>query len=74
MTDQTKLNTTAPMAATLSPRERVAAMIDDLAACGTKGEDILKRIEGQTVGFSSRQLKLAFFWAKFTDSEMGEGA
>lgn len=67
-------NMTPPVAATLSPRERVAAMIDDLAALGTKGEDILKRIECQIVGFSHKQRKLAFFWEKFTDSEMGEGA
>ena len=64
----------ARTAATPTPRQRVAAMIDDLVAKGREGEHILQQIERQTVGFSSKQQRLGFFWSKFTEDEMNEAA
>ena len=61
-------------AATSTPRQRVAAMIVDLAAKGLEGEHILQQIERQVVGYSSKQQRLGFFWSKFTDDEMSEAA
>lgn len=65
-------NTTTTETATLTPRQRVAAMIDDLAASGCQGEHILQHIERQIAGFSTESRKLAFFWSKFTEAEMSE--
>ena len=59
--------------ATISPQQRVVAMIDDLAAKGRHGELILQQIERQVVGFSSKNLRLAFFWTKIAEAKQGEG-
>lgn len=58
--------------ATISPRHRVVAMIDDFTAKGRQGELILQQIERQVVGFSSKNLRLAFFWAKIAEAKKGE--
>ena len=48
-------------------------MIDDLAAEGRHGELILQKIERQVVGFSCKNLRLAFFWPKIAEAKQGEG-
>lgn len=58
--------------ATPTPRQRVIAMIDDLAANGAQGEQILASLERQVIGFSPKQQRLGFFWTKFSEDEMSE--
>ena len=70
----TETNTNAFEAATPTPRQRVAAMISDLAAEGLEGEHILQQIERQIVGYSSKHHRLGFFWSKFAEDEMSEAA
>ena len=74
MTASFETTTTAPSAATLSPRERVAARIDNQIANGAKGEHILQIIERQTLGFSAEHKKLAFITARLlSDDDLAEG-
>lgn len=70
------LNATTPATgeAIQSPREYVAAMIDDLAAKGWKGEHILKMIERQTLCFSDEQKRLAFFRTSDVTDDEAEAA
>ncbi|WP_439559890.1 hypothetical protein [Roseinatronobacter sp.] len=59
--DMALYSTKTPEAATMSPRQHVAAMIDDLAANGLQGEHILQMIERRVLSFSNENKKLAFF-------------
>ncbi len=66
--------TTTPEKGCPTPRQRVAALIDDMITQGSQGETILQHVERQVVGFSGKHRRLGFFWAKFTDDEMDEAA
>lgn len=67
--------TKTPETATFTPRQRVAAMIDDLAAKGWQGEHVLQMAERQIVGFSTEHKKLVFWWdAPLTEDQEGEAA
>ncbi|WP_028711371.1 hypothetical protein [Paracoccus sp. J55] len=67
MNDEVTHSMSHAESATLSPREHVAKMIDTLAAKGWQGEHILQMIERQTLGFSTEQKRIAFFWSHPVD-------
>lgn len=48
-------------AATASPRQYVASMIEELARKGMSGDHILLMIERQALGYSQEEKKIVFF-------------